>query len=133
MPFSIERRVEFRDTDAGGIKHFASYFGWMEEAEHAALRSVGLSAMDHHHEVGWPRVSVQCDYLGPVRFEDIVEIEVAVERIGGKSVTYKMTMRQSEREVAIGKMTAACCQLEDDGGITSVPIPPEVRTKLESL
>ena len=133
MPFTIERRVQFRDTDAGGIMHFASYFGWMEEVEHEALRSVGLSAMDNNFGVGWPRVSAQCDYLGPIRFEDIVSIEVAVERIGGKSVTYKITVRASGRDVAVGKMTAVCCQLGDDGKIVSVTIPDEVRRRLEQI
>ena len=133
MPFSTKRRVQFRDTDAGGIMHFASYFGWMEEAEHEALRSVGLSAMDDNHGIGWPRVSAQCDYRGPIYFEDVVTIEVAIERIGGKSVTYKITMHQDDREVAIGKMTAVCCDLAEDGKIKSVEIPAAVREQLEKL
>ncbi|MEL7264077.1 MAG: hypothetical protein AAFP69_04590, partial [Planctomycetota bacterium] len=42
-PFSIQRRVEFRDTDAAGIVHFSAFFPFMETAEHAFLRSLGLS------------------------------------------------------------------------------------------
>ncbi|MCA9213200.1 MAG: acyl-CoA thioesterase [Planctomycetales bacterium] len=133
MPYTTERRVQFRDTDAGGIMHFASYFGWMEEAEHEALRSIGLSAMDDNFGIGWPRVSAQCDYLGPIRFEDVVTIEVAVDRIGGKSVTYKITIRESDRDVAIGKVTAACCQIGEGGKIVAVPIPDEIRRRLETL
>ncbi|MFC1759770.1 acyl-CoA thioesterase [Planctomycetota bacterium] len=133
MPHSIERRVQFRDTDAGGIMHFASYFGWMEEAEHDALRSVGLSAMDNNFEIGWPRVSARCDFLGPIRFEDLITIEVATERIGKKSVTYQITMRQAERQVAVGSMTAVCCTLGEEGDIKSIEIPAAVRTQLELI
>lgn len=133
MAYRTERTVQFRDTDAGGIMHFASYFGWMEEAEHEALRSVGLSAMDEVHGVGWPRVSVQCDYAAPIRFEDVVTIEVAVERIGSKSVTYQIGISHDGRDVALGKMTAVCCSLGEDGKIHSVEIPPAVLERLKTI
>ena len=34
------RMVEFADTDMAGIVHFSRYFRYVEEAEHAFLRSV---------------------------------------------------------------------------------------------
>lgn len=41
--FSFERRVEFCETDAAGIAHFSSLAIYMEQAEHALIRSVGIS------------------------------------------------------------------------------------------
>ena len=41
--FQFERRVEFCETDAAGIAHFSSLIVYMEQAEHALLRSLGLS------------------------------------------------------------------------------------------
>ena len=43
--FSATRRVEFRDTDAAGIMHFASFFPLMESVEHEFLRHLGLSVL----------------------------------------------------------------------------------------
>jgi acyl-CoA thioesterase FadM len=44
--FSINRRVQFAETDMAGIVHFSNYFRWMEEVEHAFFRSVGPERRD---------------------------------------------------------------------------------------
>src|SRR5690606_37511976 len=71
-PFTLRRRVEFRDTDAAGIVHFSVYFNYMEEAEHALLRSLGTSVVtsDAEGPISWPRVAAACEFRGALRFED---------------------------------------------------------------
>ena len=90
-PFSVTRRVEFCETDAAGIAHFSAFLCYMEQAEHALLRHLGTSVStdigDGWH-LSWPRVHVSCDYRGSVRFEDYLNIQVRVERLGSRSVTY---------------------------------------------
>jgi 4-hydroxybenzoyl-CoA thioesterase/acyl-CoA thioester hydrolase len=134
MAYVTNRRVEFRDTDAAGVMHFSGFLVWMEEVEHEALRSVGLSVLSHSSDgsLSWPRASVSCDFVSPVRFEDVVDIQVRVERLGEKSVTYAFEMRHGANQVATGRMTAVCCRLSP-GAMTSVTIPPDVRRKLELL
>jgi acyl-CoA thioesterase FadM len=41
--FHWRRRVEFAETDMAGIAHFSSFIIYMEQAEHALLRSLGTS------------------------------------------------------------------------------------------
>ena len=82
--FSIQRRVEFRDTDAAGIVHFSNFFVYMEQTEHAFLRSLGLGVVyeiDGQH-YSWPRVSTNCNYKNSIRFEDALNIRLRVQRIG---------------------------------------------------
>ena len=43
--FKTQRRVEFRDTDTAGIVHFSNFFAYMEQAEHALLRSIDLGVI----------------------------------------------------------------------------------------
>ena len=40
--FVTRRRVEFMDTDMAGIVHFATFFRYMETAEHELLRKLGI-------------------------------------------------------------------------------------------
>ena len=58
--FRMKRPVEFYDTDMAGIMHFTNFFRFMEAAEHAFHRSLGLSVDWEKAEkslgVGWPRV-----------------------------------------------------------------------------
>ena len=130
--FSILRRVQFAETDMAGIVHFANYFRMMEEVEHAFFRSLGLSvAMQYEGmHVGWPRVSVSCDYFGPVRFEQEVELRLRVARLGEKSFNYEVDFLVDGRRMALGKTTSVCCELRPDGTMRSIPIPATIREKL---
>jgi acyl-CoA thioester hydrolase len=130
--YRTSRRVEFRDTDAAGIVHFSVFFTWMEAAEHELLRSLGLSVVskDVTGTITWPRVAARCDYQGPARFEETVEIEVRVTRIGGKSVTYDFHFTGPRGAVATGEMTMVCCRIEPDGAFRSIAIPGPIRQAL---
>ncbi len=133
MTFSASRRVEFRDTDAAGIMHFASFFPLMESVEHEFLRHLGLSVLvfDEHGPISWPRVNAQCDYRGAVRFEDVVEVTLRIARLGAKSVTYRFDMTHAGRDVAQGNITAVCCRLISGGPPQSLPIPADIAAKLK--
>ena len=134
-PFITRRRVEFRDTDAAGIAHFSVFFPWMEQAEHEALRQLGLSVHSRRaeHTLSWPRVAARCEFHSPVRFEDEVQIEVRLIELGTKSVTYAFHFSCAGRSVATGRITAVCCQLREAGHWASVPIPADVADRLKQL
>lgn len=130
-PFTTSRLVEFRDTDAAGIMHFASIMGLMEEAEHEFLRHIELPLFlpVEGGKISWPRVSAHCDFKSPARFEDTVDIAVSVGRLGTKSVTYQFELTCEGRPIATGSMVAACCFVGKDK-IESVPVPENVVAKL---
>jgi YbgC/YbaW family acyl-CoA thioester hydrolase len=125
--------VQFSETDMAGIMHFSGFFRMMEEVEHAFFRSVGLSVSMQHDEVhvGWPRVSAACEYFGPVRFEDELELRLRVTRVGDKSFNYEVDFLLGDRRVALGKITSVCCALDPQGGsMRSISIPQTLREKL---
>lgn len=109
--FSKERRIEFRETDMAGIVHFSNFFAYMEQAEHAFLRSVGMGVICEvdGQQISWPRVNAQCNYRVAIKFEQVIEIRVSVEKIGSKSITYAFDFMRGETKVADGKITAVCC------------------------
>jgi YbgC/YbaW family acyl-CoA thioester hydrolase len=131
--FSCQRRVEFSDTDMGGIVHFARFFVYMETTEHDFIRSLGSTV---HREVdgkpiGWPRVAASCDYKAPARFGDVLDIHLRVVRKGVKSMTYGFDFRRGEVLIARGTLTAACCELDPETGMKAIPIPPVIADLLE--
>ena len=109
--FKLTRRVEFRDTDMAGIVHFSNFFIYMEQTEHEFLRSVGLGVICEvdGQKISWPRVNAQCDYKRAIRFEELIDIEVTVKRIGTKSSTYGFEFIRDQELVAQGEITAVCC------------------------
>ena len=132
-PFRTTRLVEFHDTDMAGIMHFASFFHYMESAEHELLRSLGFSvhSTSGDQTLSFPRVNVSCEFKSPASCEQLLEIEIRVARIGQKSITYEFAMKHEQREVARGQMTCVCCRVEPDQPIVSVPIPKVLVEKLQ--
>jgi acyl-CoA thioester hydrolase len=131
--FRMKRIIEFGDTDMAGIVHFAQFFNYMEAAEHAFLRSLGLSVVMTWEgaKVGMPRVAASCEYLRPVRFEDAIDIAVSVKKIGRSSVTYSFEFFKDDVEIANGEITSVLCHMQLGDGLKTLEIPPPIRAKLE--
>jgi len=127
----MTRRVAFSETDAAGIVHFAHFFRYMEDAEHAMLRDLGLSV---HRDVGddvagFPRVSAQCDYRRPLRFEDLFTIAVRVSAKTDKSVTYGFTFsKEGEAEpIATGSLKVVyAIKPAGAGRFSAASLPPDI-------
>ncbi len=133
--YRYRRRVEFSETDLAGIVHFSNYFRYMEAAEHAFFRSVGLSI---HQErdgriVGWPRVATECSYKWPLRFEDEFEIHLVVREKRKASLTYDFSFFDDQgRRTAKGSIKVACVDYDPaTGKMQSMAIPQFISDQIE--
>lgn len=133
-PFRTTRMVEFHDTDMAGIMHFASFFVYMESAEHELLRSLGLSVHGEidGEQISFPRVSASCQYLSPAHCEEVLDVTISVARIGRTSVTYEFRFTHDGRDVAEGSMTSVCCRLRPGERPAARPVPAEMAEKLRT-
>lgn len=135
--FKAIRRVEFSDTDMAGIMHYSNFFRFMETAEHAFFRSLGLSIVTTSVEppVGWPRVRAECNYKAPLRFEDEVEIHLLVSEKKSKALSYSFHFRKLNAsppvEVAHGSLTVVCVRKKRDGSMAACDIPKPVADKIK--
>jgi len=134
--FRLTRRVAFSETDAAGIVHFAHFFRYMEDAEHAMLRDLGLSV---HRDIGddvagFPRVSASCDYRKPLRFEDVFTIDVNVVAKTEKSVTYGFTFRKEDEAdpIATGTLKVVhAIKPAGRGKFKAAPLPADIDKALQ--
>ena len=131
--------MAFRETDAAGIMHFANFFSWMEDTEHAFFRSLGFSihAGKHAGAVGWPRIHASADYRAPLRFEDEAEIHLTVREKRSKSLSYSFIICKidgdSRVEAARGELVAVCIAWdEQSGAMKAVPIPDAIAAQIEA-
>ena len=131
--FVTSHRVEFFETDLAGIVHFANYYRFMEQAEHAFFRSLGLKIHDTLPDgtvFGWPRVAASCSFSAPARYEDDIEIRVTVVRRTRRSLTTTYEFRRGETLLAAGEMKTAYCIVPGGGGLQSVDMPCEFFERL---
>jgi acyl-CoA thioester hydrolase len=134
--FKIRRLVEFSDTDMAGIVHHAVFYRYMESAEHAFFRSLGLSVAPPKTpaSVGWPRVHTEADFSAPLRFEDEVEIHLLVAEKKSKALTYAFRLRKLNTpkpyEVARGAITVVCVKMVN-GRMKATSIPKAIADKIK--
>ena len=131
---TFERRVDYSDTDAGGVVHFSRFFAFMEAAEDRYLRSLGasLTTDPSGRSIGWPKVAASCEYRSPARYGDTLEIEIKVVSVSSRTVTYGITFRNGEREIARGRTTAVCCVVRPDGQFEPIQIPSPLAERIQA-
>src|SRR5919198_4724602 len=120
----VQRRIEWPDTDASGMYHNTAAFRFIEVAETALLDRLGFV---HDIYGRHPRVHIEADFLLPLRFRDLVDIELRVAAVGRTSVTYEFEMR-ANRSVAV-RGRAVAVLLSKPGGEPH-PWPEEYRSAL---
>ena len=132
--FTTARIIEFADTDMAGIAHFARFFVFMEQTEHAFFRSLGLSIhMERDGDlVTWPRVSTSCDYANPVRFEEELTIQLTVQRKRTRTLTYCFDFTRKGEHIAHGELTTVCCRANPGEPMRAVPIPDYIDSLIEA-
>lgn len=131
--FTIRRTVAFCETDMAGVMHFSNYLRWLEDAEHAFWRSLGLSV---HNVTGplqysWPRVAVSCEYSSPLTFEQEAELRLRITKIGTKSFEFEVEFLAGGRRAALARATTVCCDVSE-GRFAPIAIPDSVRARLET-
>src|SRR3982751_4821755 len=85
----LRRRIEWMDTDAAGIYHWTTVFRLAEAAEAALHTALGIADFTFG---ATPRVAVQATFARPLRFNDPVDVNLAVAAVGRTSVEYAMSI-----------------------------------------
>lgn len=103
--------MEFADTDAATLIHFTSLFRYMEEAEHAFYRSLGATAFAWTETgfSGMPRVAASCEFLGPLRYGEEVDVRLILREKRSKVLRYDAEFTRVDEDggtlIARGSMT----------------------------
>jgi len=126
--FRYTRRVEFAETDMAGVVHFSCYLKYMEEAEHALWRDAGLSIVPPDRDLGFPRITASVEYHAPLRFEDVFDVDVRIEKLSRRSITYAFVITRGEKRIATGSVTAVCVRHHPE--MRAVDIPADIVSRL---
>ena len=122
----VQRRIEWWDTDASGNYHNTAAFRLLETAETLLLARLGVLG-DVYHRL--PRVRIEADFRAPLQFHDLVDVELAVDRVGRSSIVYRMQIRRDE---TVCVEIAATAVLLDRARGRPVAWPDPYRTRLLS-
>ena len=108
--------AQYYETDRMGIIHHSNFIHWMEEARIDYLRQQGIRYSDLEASgLISPIYEIRCRYKRPVRFEDVVAVEVSLTKYTGVKLilSYRMVNESDGTVCAEGESTS--CFTDSDG------------------
>ena len=124
-------RVRFRDTDVQGHVYFGNYFEFCDEALSAYMRTIGMPWQELvKRGTDLFYASASCDYLGSARFEDLIQIETQISKIGNTSITSFFVIRNEAGEVLAKATLVSVCV--DSATRKKTPVPKAFREAVAS-
>ena len=135
-PFRFTTPVRFADIDHAGLVYYPRFFHFFhlafEELWRARLGPKAYVELIDRDRIGFPAVRAECDFRGPLRFGDDAAIEIAIEKLGGRSIvfTYRVYRAADHALAAEGKVV---CAVTDLARMVAIPIPDRVRALVADL
>ena len=123
-------RVIYADTDALGIVYHTNYIKWFEIGRGELLRELGIP-YSQIENMGYylPLTEVNCHYLCPARYDQIVLIETQIIFVKRASIKFRFLIwdEKQEKTLVEGESVHAC--INKQGKI--VRIPREIIEKID--
>jgi acyl-CoA thioester hydrolase len=127
-PFVHRLRVRYHECDAQGIVFNANWFAYFDititELFRAALGSY-QALLDHGCDI--LVVDAQATFAAPAGFDDFVDLELRVARLGTTSMTSEITARRDRDVLVRGRVVHVFVDPGDHG---KLEIPAAVRAAL---
>ena len=129
VPFRLTLRVYWEDTDAGGVVFYANYLKFFERARTEWLRHLGVGQQALLERTGalFVVTDTQVSYRAPARLDDLLEVSVALQRLGSASMTLAQQAWRGQTLVAEGEIRIGCV---DQGTFRPRRIPIELTQTL---
>jgi 4-hydroxybenzoyl-CoA thioesterase len=95
-------RIRFSECDPAGIVFYPQYFVMFNDLLEAWIDSLipeGFAGYIGKQRFGLPTVRLEADFRAISRMGDEVELSLAVERLGGKSITLALACTGSDGQL----------------------------------
>ena len=87
-------RVRYGETDQMRFAYYAHYLDWFTEARTEAMRSAGVPYRElEERGIFLPVREAYCEYLRPVRYDDLLEIRTRITRLTPVRLDYAYRLR----------------------------------------
>ncbi len=115
--------VSYGETDAMGVVYYGNYLHWFEQARSNFLRELGHSYLEIEKKgIYLPVIEAHCKYLGPARYEDLIEVRCGIKEFGRASLTFVYEIynkTQNNKKITTGWTKHPC--INGEGKIVKVP------------
>jgi len=135
--FSIQQRVYYQHTDAGGVVYHATYLDFMEAARTELMLHRGCNLMDFANEdaVIFVVRGIRIDFSRPARLNDGLTVTAEVARVGLASLDFTQRVLRDAADGPREVLVSARIELGCVDAHTWKParLPRSVRTTLGQI
>jgi 4-hydroxybenzoyl-CoA thioesterase len=125
-------KIEWGDCDPADIVFYPNYFRWFDASTAHHFKAAGLPKTElikRYGVVGFPMVDTSAKFHIPNRHGDEVMIETAITCFGTASFNIEHRLLRGENLSVEGfEKRVLVKKTEDGGGITSCPVPEDVKS-----
>jgi acyl-CoA thioester hydrolase len=130
MGHIIEVRVNYADTDAGGVVYYANYLKYFEIGRTEYLREKGISLGELMKEnLVFTVKNVTCEYISPARYDDLIRIKTKVAGVEGVRISFEHEILRAGTDEVLAKGRVLMVPI-DTLKMRPVRIPPKVLSAL---
>ena len=130
-------RVQYEDTDAGGIVYHAQYLAFTERARSAWLRCLGIDqpAMLADDGLGFVVRRIEIDFHLPAGLGDILDVESGLLRLGGASLKLQQKIINRENRHILARLIVniGLVALADGARPKICRLPAAIKAKFSDL
>jgi acyl-CoA thioester hydrolase len=113
LPFSMQRRVRFHETDAMGVVHHASYLRYLEDARVDFLRELGhpYSTLRDVDGIEFAVIGIELSYRAPLQFDELFDVHAGLANVRRASFTIEYLVERDGVPVLDGHTRHAALEL----------------------
>lgn len=114
-------RVYYEDTDMGGIVYYANYLKFIERARSDWVRGMGIDQrlLKDRDGLAFAVRRVECDYLSPARFDEMLEVRTRVLSVSGARLVMEQVVFREGDRLFFAQVTLVC--INDAGQPARLP------------
>ena len=129
---SIEKKIYYHDTDAGGVVYYGNYLKYLEEARTAFLEDKGLSVRELWQEHHFLYAVRKCliEYKSPARYGDSILCDAVLKKITAAQIVFDQRIFNSLTKILLVEAEVTLVSL--DNNFKPTPIPENIKTALSS-
>ena len=127
-------RVQYEDTDAGGIVYHAQYMAFAERARSAWLRCLNIDqpSLLSEEKLAFVVRHIDIDFLQVATLGDVLSVTSEVVKISGARVTLRQTIINVQFCLIVARLVVdiGFVNLQRGGAARACRMPPDIRNKL---
>lgn len=128
----LEITARYAETDMMGIIHHSVYPVWFEAARTEFIKVTGISYSELEKQgIMLPLTSLQCSYIRPVHYEDVVTIETTVTKLSCARIEFGYNVVLNGEIMAKGSTSHGFVSSETFCPINLKKLNPKLWEKLD--